>query len=170
MFRGMKEAEVLQQWKRTYVRRHGQMLTYFSGCDYFRLASHPKVLQAVNSGLKLHGLNVSASRLTTGNHALYLKLENDLLRFFGAEAALLTNSGYVTNLVVAQSLAGHFSHALVDERAHAALQDAARFLDCPVLPFKHRAVDHFATTLEQHSWWVLGCRHELANLMQVLAR
>lgn len=149
MFRRMREAEVLQQFNRTYVRRNGRTLSYFSGCDYFRLASHPKVLKAVKDGLNRHGLNAAASRLTTGNHALYPKLENDLARFFGAEAALLTNSGYVTNLVVAQSLAGHFSHALVDERAHAALQDAALLLDCPVLQFKHRRLDHFATTLKR---------------------
>lgn len=149
MFRRMREAQVLQQLKRTYVRCHGRTLTYFSGCDYFRLASHPKVLQAVGEGLKRHGLNVAASRLTTGNHALYPKLEMDLARFFGAEAALLTSTGYVTNLVVAQSLAGHFSHALVDERAHAALQDAALLLNCPVLQFKHRDVNHFAATLQR---------------------
>ncbi len=145
----MREAQTLQQFNRTYVRRNGRTLSYFSGCDYFRLASDLEVLQAVKDGLKRHGLNVAASRLTTGNHALYPKLENDLAQFFDAEAALLTNSGYVTNLVVAQSLAGHFSHALVDERAHAALQDAALFLDCPVLQFKHRMVEHFATTLER---------------------
>lgn len=145
----MREAQVLQQLKRTYVRRNGRTLTCFSGCDYFRLASHPKVLQAVNDGLKLHGLNVAASRLTTGNHALYPKLENNLARFFGSPAALLTSSGYVTNLVVAQSLAGHFSHALVDERAHVALQDAALFLNCPALRFTHRDVDHFAATLQR---------------------
>jgi 8-amino-7-oxononanoate synthase len=106
-------------------------------------------LRAVTDGLKRHGLNVAASRFTTGNHALYPKLEKDLARFFGAEAALLTSTGYVTNLVVAQSLAGHFSHALMDKRAHAALQDAALLLNCPVLQFKHRTVDHFATTLQR---------------------
>lgn len=145
----MREAQALQQLKRTYVRCRGRTLAYFSGCDYFRLASHPKVLQAVSDGLKRHGLNVAASRLTTGNHALYPKLENDLTQFFGAEAALLASTGYVTNLVVAQSLAGHFSHALMDERAHVALQDAALFLNCPVLRFKHRDVDHFAATLQR---------------------
>ena len=145
----MREAETLQQWKRTYVRRNGRTLACFSGCDYFRLASHPKVLQAVTDGLKRHGLNVAASRLTTGNHQLYLKLEHDLARFFGAEAALLTSTGYVTNLLVAQSLAGHFSHALLDERAHVALQDAALLLDCPVLRFKHRDGDHLAATLKR---------------------
>ena len=145
----MREAQTLQQLKRTYVRCGGRTLTCFSGCDYFRLASHPKVLRALTEGLKRHGLNVAASRFTTGNHALYPKLENDLARFFGSETALLTSSGYITNLVVAQSLAGHFSHAILDQRAHGALQDAALFLDCPVFRFKHRDVDHFTATLQR---------------------
>jgi 8-amino-7-oxononanoate synthase len=45
-------------------------------------------------------------------------------------------AGYLTDLMVAQALAGQFSHALIDECAHPALFDAARFLDCPVLKFK----------------------------------
>jgi 8-amino-7-oxononanoate synthase len=145
----MREIHALQQLKRTYVRRNGRTLAYFSGCDYFRLASHPNVLLAVAKGLKRYGLNVAASRLTTGNHEIYPALERDLARFFGAEAALLTGTGYVTNLVVAQSLAGHYSHALVDERAHAALRDAALFLNCPVLRFQHRDLAHFGATLRR---------------------
>ena len=35
----MTEPEPLQQLDRTYVRFHGRKLFYFSGCDYFRLAS-----------------------------------------------------------------------------------------------------------------------------------
>jgi 7-keto-8-aminopelargonate synthetase-like enzyme len=35
----------------------------------------------------------------------------------------------------------------VDERAHAALQDASQLLNCPVLKFKHRDPESFATTL-----------------------
>ncbi len=145
----MKEATTLQQFKRTYVRRNGKSFTYFSGCDYFRLASHPEVLQAVREGLRRHGLNVAASRRTTGNHPLYPRLERALARFFKAETALLTSTGYATNLVVAQALAGRFSHALVDERAHATLQDAALLLDCPVLRFRHRDVAHFGATLSR---------------------
>jgi 7-keto-8-aminopelargonate synthetase-like enzyme len=40
--------------------------------------------------------------------------------------------------MAAQALAGRFSHALIDERAHGSLADAAQLLDCPVLKFKHR--------------------------------
>lgn len=145
----MSEAEPLQQVDRTYIRHRGQRFSYFSGCDYFRLASHPEVHAAIKEGLRRYGLNVAASRLTTGNHALYERLERRLIKFFGAGAALLTSSGYVTNLVVAQGLAGRFSHALVDERAHLALQDALQFLDCPVLRFKHRDVEDFTHAVQR---------------------
>jgi 8-amino-7-oxononanoate synthase len=134
----MTEPDPLQQVQRTFVRLRNCTLSYFAGCDYFRLSSDPRVVAALGAGVKQYGLNVAASRLTTGNHVLYLELEASLARFFDAEDALLTSGGYVTNLVVAQALAGSFSHALLDERSHPSLGDAAQFLDCPILKFRHR--------------------------------
>jgi 7-keto-8-aminopelargonate synthetase-like enzyme len=140
----MTEPEPLQQVCRTFVRYRGRKLSYFSGCDYFRLSSHPRVLAALLAGLQKYGLNVAASRMTTGNHVLYRELEAELARFFAAESALVVTSGYATNLIVAQALAGSFSHALVDDGAHMSPSDAARFLDCPVLRFKLRDAEALA--------------------------
>ncbi len=134
----MTEPEPLQQVDRTCVRFRQRKLAYFSGCDYFRLASHPRVGAALQDGLRKYGLNVAASRLTTGNHVLYRELEKELAGFFAAGSALVVPSGYATNLVAAQALAGSFSHALLDDDAHTSLADAAHFLDCPVLRFKSR--------------------------------
>jgi len=145
----MIEPEPLQQIDRTYVRFGHRKLSYFSGCDYFRLASHPQVTAALQAGVKKYGLNVAASRLTTGNHVLYRELETQLADFFAAESALLVSSGYVTNLVVAQALAGNFSHALLDDDAHPSLCDAARFLDCPVLQFKSRETKSLAIAIQR---------------------
>ena len=132
----MTEPEPLQQIDRTYVRSHGRKLSYFAGCDYFRLASHPQVIAALQAGVKKYGLNVAASRLTTGNHVLYRELEAAVADFFGAESAVVVPSGYSTNLIAAQALAGGFSHALLDDGVHPSLSDASRFLECPVLRFK----------------------------------
>src|SRR3989454_1295854 len=145
----MTEPEPLQQLDRTYVRFRNRKLSYFSGCDYFRLASHPRVIAALQAGVKKYGLNVAASRLTTGNHVLYRQLEERLGDFFNAENALLVSTGYLTNLVVAQALARSFSHALMDEKSHPSLRDAARFLDCPVLQFKHRDVGDLAGSVRR---------------------
>jgi 7-keto-8-aminopelargonate synthetase-like enzyme len=145
----MAVSPTLQQVDRTYVRYQGRKLSYFAGCDYFRLASHPEVLKAASQGLKKYGINVAASRMTTGNHELYEHLEKSLVNFFGAETATLASNGYSPNLMVAQALAGEFSHALIDERAHGCLLDASRLLDCPVLKFKHCDLDDLARVLKR---------------------
>jgi 7-keto-8-aminopelargonate synthetase-like enzyme len=134
------EPKPLQQIDRTYARVDGRKLSYFAGCDYFRLASHPKIQQAIVTGLHKFGGNVAASRLTTGNHALYARVETALRQFFGSPAALVVSNGYATNLVAAQALAGEFTHALIDARAHVSLRDAAQFLRCPIIEFPHRDV------------------------------
>ncbi len=146
--------EPLQQVARTFVLRRGRKLTYFGGrgrklsyfggCDYFRLASHPAVLEAWRDGLSRYGSNVAASRATTGNHWLYETLEKRLAQFFGVESVLLVSCGYLANLVVAQTLAGDYSQVLIDERSHASLLDAAQLFGCPIITFRHRSAEAFA--------------------------
>ncbi|HEY3914732.1 MAG TPA: pyridoxal phosphate-dependent aminotransferase family protein [Verrucomicrobiae bacterium] len=141
----------LQQVDRTYVIWKNRRLSYFAGCDYFRIASHPAILRAVKQGLAQYGLNVAASRLTTGNHALYTRLEAALADFFAAPTALLVGNGYATNLVAAQALRDDASHVLIDARAHASLRDATCFFSCPVIDFKHRDASDLARQLRGKS-------------------
>src|SRR5437868_1424289 len=94
-------SQPLQQVERTYVRFGNRKLSYFGGCDYFRLSSHPSIIQALEDGLKRYGLTVAASRSTTGNHALYERLESRLAKFFQAPRAVLLSSGYLANLAAA---------------------------------------------------------------------
>lgn len=137
-------ADPLQQLDRTFVRWRGRRLVYFGGCDYFRMASDPAVVQAVHEGLNRCGLNTAASRRTTGNHAIYGRLEKALARFFQVEAAVLLSSGYFTNLAVAQALAGEVTHVLADERTHLSPLDAARLLGCPLRFYPHRQASRAA--------------------------
>jgi 8-amino-7-oxononanoate synthase len=141
----------LRQVDRTYVIWRNRRLSYFAGCDYFRLSSHPAILLAVKEGLDRFGLTVAASRMTTGNHPLFTQLETALARFFGAPAALLAGNGYATNTLVMQALRDDFSHILIDERAHVSLRDAARFFTGPVLEFKHRDAPDLARRLRRKS-------------------
>lgn len=135
-------AAPLETVDQVFVVVDGRRLLYFGGCDYFRLASHPVIVAALKQGADRAGLSPSASRITTGNHPIYSRLEKRLASFFGARAALTVSAGYLANIAVTQSLAGKITHGLIDERSHASLSDAARFLGCPITTFAHRdAVD-----------------------------
>jgi 7-keto-8-aminopelargonate synthetase-like enzyme len=127
----------LQQIDRTYVLWRGQKLSYFGGCDYFRLSSHPRILAAIRTGLDKFGLSVSASRVTTGNHPLYKQLEERIAEFFGVPKAVFVTSGYVANFAVAEALAGEFDAVLIDEKAHASLKTAVQMLGARVIEFPH---------------------------------
>lgn len=146
----MKEPEALQQVDRTYVIHRGRRLIYFAGCDYHRLASDPRVVKAAQATLRRCGLNVAASRITTGNHKIYEELERKLASFFNRQAATLVSSGYVAPLAAAQALAGEVEHALIDERAHGCLFDALKFLDCGWSTFRHRDTADLRRAVRAH--------------------
>jgi len=126
------------------ARVGGRTLLYFGGCDYFRLSWQPRIRRALRRGLERWGVNVAASRRTTGNRRLYEQLEQGLADFFEVESAVLVSSGYATGLAVGQALSGEFTHAFIDTRAHGALLDATVFLGCPVARFGHRDVSDLA--------------------------
>lgn len=143
----MSEAAPLQSAGVNKLRLNRRTLVHFSGCDYFRLSQHPKVIQAAHSSLTKEGLSVAASRRTTGNHPIYARLETKLATFFGADTALVLPDGYLAPIAVTQVLAGEVTHALIDEFAHGALVDAARMPDCPVIKFNHRNADNLAKAI-----------------------
>jgi len=69
-----------------------------------------------------------------------------LARFFRAPSALLVPTGYVSNLIAAQALAGTCSHVLLDDGAHPSLQDAAVLLKARVIRFRSRDPKSLAQT------------------------
>jgi 7-keto-8-aminopelargonate synthetase-like enzyme len=107
------------------------------------------VMRALHEGAEKFGLNVAASRSTTGNHALYGELESAVANFFRAPAALVFSNGYVTNFGVCEALAGEITHALIDERSHSSVAGAARFLGCEMLTLKHRDANDLSTLVKK---------------------
>ena len=98
------------------------------------------VLNAAMRSLREGPFSPGASRVTTGEHAIYRKLEGELARRFKRRAACLASGGYVANLVAAQLLREHVTHGLIDNRAHVSLVDGLKAVGLPLGSFGHRDV------------------------------
>jgi 7-keto-8-aminopelargonate synthetase-like enzyme len=122
---------------RVFVRVGRRRLLYFGGCDYYRLSSDPRIWAALTAGLARHGLNVAASRITTGNHPLYDQTERAIAAFFGVERALLCPTGYLAAQTAIEGWRDQFTHAVVDERAHPCLFAGAQLAERPLIRFRH---------------------------------
>lgn len=110
----------------TTINRGGRSLLSFGGCNYLGLAHDPRVIRALQAGAQRYGLSSSASRETTGNARPHADLEAALAQFCGHPSGLLVPDGYTANLAALQGLEKlGVRDALLDERAHASLRDAA---------------------------------------------
>lgn len=104
----------------------GRQMLSFAGCNYLALAHHPRVLTAASEAIARFGLSTSASRETSGNTILHATLEREVAETIRTREALVVPDGYTANLAAAQTLARlGVQHAIIDERAHRSLFDAA---------------------------------------------
>jgi 8-amino-7-oxononanoate synthase len=129
------------------MRVDGRDVALFAGSNYLDLARHPEVVEAAERAARDWGCAAGGSRLITGNLAIHEALEAELAHFFGREAALAFNTGYMANLGVIPALVGPDDVLVSDALNHASIIDGARLARTRVAVFRHGDVDDFAATL-----------------------
>lgn len=120
------------------ARVDGRNRVLFGGCNYLGLAQDSRVAHAATQAIATYGLSTSASRETTGNAAEHAHLESELRDFTQSESALLVPDGYLANLVAMQALSSRGTRsAVLDERAHPSIRDAARLAGLTTTTYRH---------------------------------
>lgn len=113
----------------------------FGGCDYLGFSRLPEAVEAARATASRLGLSTTASRTTTGDTPEHRGLEAELTRFLRCDAVTVLPDGYTANIAVCEALAGSHPIALIDARAHASLQVAARAGGLQTRIFDHRSPD-----------------------------
>ena len=132
-----------------WVEREGRRMISFSCNDYLGLSHHPTVKAAAVAAINLYGAGAGASRLVTGDHPLYGRLEARLADLKGTEAACVFGSGYLANTGIIPTFAGPGDLVVVDELAHACIWAGAKLSGAEVLAFRHNDVGDLAARLAQ---------------------
>ncbi|MCU0451165.1 MAG: 8-amino-7-oxononanoate synthase [Bernardetiaceae bacterium] len=124
---------------------------FFSN-DYLGLARHPELARQVQTAYEqvpeTNRLGATGSRLLSGNSRYAEELEAYLARLFGAEAALVFNSGYAANLALLSALTQKGDVILYDELVHASLREGYRLSLAVHQPFKHNDPADLAAKLQ----------------------
>lgn len=129
------------------IRIAGHTAINLGSNNYLGLADDPRVVAASIAAIQAWGAGVTGSRLLNGNLALHERLEEDLARFFGFEAALVFPTGYTANLGLLSALLGRSDRILLDADAHASLIDGALLSRAQIRRFRHNDAQHLAEVL-----------------------
>jgi 8-amino-7-oxononanoate synthase len=136
----------------TVQYRSRKMLNLTSN-DYLGLAADLSLYQrfyarmADDNLLDDYGLGSASSRLLTGDSKRHHDLESLLAATYGAEAALLFNSGYHANIGILPALLGKGDLILSDKLNHASIHDGLRLSAADHKRFRHGDYAHLEDLL-----------------------
>ncbi len=122
------------------ARFDGQEVVNLSSNNYLGLNNHPKTKEAAKRAVEAWGVGAGAVRPLAGTMRLHRELEEALVRFKGAEAAVVLSSGFTANLAAIQTLMGKEDVIFSEELNHGSIIDGCRLSRAQIKVWPHRDV------------------------------
>jgi 8-amino-7-oxononanoate synthase len=126
----------------------GKEMLMMASNDYLGLCADPRIKQSAAKAIPYWGVGSGASRLISGNTAIFRELEKQLAEFKQTEDALVFSTGYMANLGLLSTLAQEEDIIYSDELNHASIIDGCRLSRAKAEVFPHRNMDALESMLK----------------------
>jgi 8-amino-7-oxononanoate synthase len=126
----------------------------FYSNDYLGLAQNKEIYKRSHQYLLEHNYfenGSTGSRLISGNHPLFIKVENQLAKYHQTPSALIFNSGYDANLGLLSSIPQRGDIVIYDQLCHASIRDGLRLSNAKAIGFEHNDMHSLENKLIKHS-------------------
>ncbi|WP_293776644.1 8-amino-7-oxononanoate synthase [uncultured Oxalicibacterium sp.] len=134
-----------------HMQVDGKPLLAFCSNDYLGLATHPRIVSALQEGAALYGVGSGASHLINGHSRAHALLEERLAAFLSPYVpqarALTFSTGYMANLAILSAFGGSDVALFSEELNHASLIDGARLSRAQVQIYAHGDTAQLAVLL-----------------------
>jgi 8-amino-7-oxononanoate synthase len=132
------------------VTVEGKKQHLFSSNSYLDLSSEPRIKEYAGRILNEYGAGSGGSRLTTGTTRIHMELEQAIAAFKNSEAALVFNTGYMTNVGILSALTQKGDIIYSDQLNHASIIDGCRLSKADLVVYRHNDMDDLEEKIKAH--------------------
>jgi len=123
------------------VNINGKEIILLGSNDYLGLCNDSRLKEAAKDAIDKYGVGSGGSRLTTGSYDLHRELEERIAAFKGTEAALVFNTGYMTNVGIISAICDRRWVIFCDKYNHASIVDGCLLSGARLVRYKHCDMD-----------------------------
>jgi glycine C-acetyltransferase len=121
----------------------------FASQDYLALSYHPAIRQAAIEAIDQFGVHAAGSPALVGNSVPSARLEQVMAAWLGVTDCVLYPTGWAACYGAVRALVRRTDHVVMDELAHASLQEGARAATAHVHVFRHLSLDSLERRLKR---------------------
>lgn len=118
--------------------------------DYLGLGKHPEILQAQTQALEASGNGLMMSSVFLSGPNPQWAFQDALAGYMRAQATIVSQSGYMANVGLIQSIAEEGTPVYVDMIAHASLWAGIHAANATARPFRHNDTAHLRRQLQKY--------------------
>lgn len=135
------------------LQQHNFKVDFFSN-DYLGYAQNQDIYKQYLSFVKtqkIDKIGSTGSRLLSGNHKVFHKVEDKAKAIFKADAALFFNSGYHANTGLLSAVLKPKDVVFYDELCHASIREGLQMVKAKTYKFKHGDYAHLEHKIKTQS-------------------
>jgi 8-amino-7-oxononanoate synthase len=134
-----------------YLNFEGRELINLASNDYLGLSGKKELRDGAIKAVETYGCGSAASRLVTGNFAIYDQLESRVAEFNNKDASIFFPAGYSANLAIMDTFADRHTIVFSDRLNHASILDGIRLSGARQVRYRHNDMVHLRKMVDKYS-------------------